>query len=359
MIRHLLTQNQNGQRPLGEFSKPMHTLGHCKTAMQILLAMTICLMCCPVVAQRGEGPTRVVVGNVIETNRAAAQSFVGTLQATRITTVGSAVDGRVTAVKIAPGDPVTADLKSSSGSSDDESAGQILVEIRSESLKIEMQGAELQHRQMQQALKELELSLPQDMELAAANQQRDKSQMAYTKSNFQRLRKLQEKSGAISTIELEEARSQFLAAEQAYIGSRATSRRLSSTRELQLEQARSRVDSAFQETLRMKDMLDQYTVRAPFGGVVTQKLTEVGQWVTRGQALCEIVQLDPIEMIVNIPQEFTGRLQESMEKASESDSKLAIADLELSLNVAQSLANQCRLVLRQGIAIEPLQVRSY
>ena len=69
--------------------------------------MTICLMCCPVVAQRGEGPTRVVVGNVIETNRAAAQSFVGTLQATRITTVGSAVDGRVTAVKIAPGDPVT------------------------------------------------------------------------------------------------------------------------------------------------------------------------------------------------------------------------------------------------------------
>ena len=200
----------------------------------------------------------------------------------------------------------------------------MLVEIRSDSLEIELQTAELQHRQMQQALSELELSLPQDMELAAANQQRDKSQMSYTKSNFQRLKNLQDKSKAISTIELEEARSQYLAAEQAYIGSRATVRRLSSTRELQLQQARSRIDTAFQETLRLKDLLNQYTVRAPFGGVVTQKLTEVGQWVTRGQALCEIVQLDPIEMIVNIPQEFTGRLQESMEKANESDSKLAV-----------------------------------
>ena len=280
----------------------------------------LCSVCCPAFGQRDAGPTRVVVGNVIKTKRAALQSFVGTLEATRKTTVGSAVDGRVTAVKIEPGDPVVADSKSNTESI----GGQVLVEIRSDSLKIELQTAELQHQQMQQALSELELSLPQDMELAAANQQRDKSQMSYTKSTFQRLKNLQNKNNAISTIELEEARSQYLAAEQAYIGSRATVRRLSSTRDLQLQQGRSRVDTAFQETLRLKDMLNQYTVRAPFGGVVTQKLTEVGQWVTRGQALCEIVQLDPIEMIVNVPQEFTGRLQESMEKANESDAKLTV-----------------------------------
>ena len=189
----------------------MHTTGqrnHYKLPAKricIVLVLLFCV-CCPAFGQRDAGPTRVVVGNVIKTKRAALQSFVGTLEATRKTTVGSAVDGRVTAVKIEPGDPVIADSKSSAEST----GGQVLVEIRSDSLKIELQTAVLQHQQMQQALSELKLSLPQDMELAAANQQRDKSQMSYTKSNFQRLKNLQDNSRAISTIELEEARSQYL-----------------------------------------------------------------------------------------------------------------------------------------------------
>ena len=81
-------------------------------------------------------------------------------------------------------------------------------------------------------------------------------------------------------------------------------------------------DTAEQERLRLLDLRSQYTIRAPFPGVVTQKMTEVGQWVTRGTPLVEIVQLDPIEMVVNVPQEYTGKLQESLEQAKSKDATL-------------------------------------
>lgn len=276
-------------------------------------------------AQRGQGPSRVVAGNVIKSARAATQSFVGSLQATRKTIVGSAVDGRVTSVNFEAGDPVGADQKlADQKSASGEFVGQPLVELRTATLQIEMRAAQLQFEQTQQALEELKLTLPQNLETAKANQARSKSEFEYNRSNFQRLKSLQQKSGAISTIEVEQARSQYLASEQAFIGSRSETRRLSSTSDLQLAQAKSRVDAARQEILRMQDLMEQYTIRAPFAGIVTQKLTEVGQWVTRGEPMVEIVELNPIEMVVNIPQEFTGRLQDSMEQAANSNESLTV-----------------------------------
>lgn len=290
------------------------------TILAALILLCASVYSSNVQAQRGQGPSRVVAGNVIKTTRASTQSFVGTLQATRRTIVGSAVDGRVVSVNFEAGDPVGADPNSVSS----EFAGQPLIEIRTDTLQIEMRTARLQYEQTQQALEELKITLPQNLKLAKSNQERFQSELAYNKSNFKRLQNLSKQSGAISTIEVEQARSQFLASEQAVVGARAEVKRLTSTSELQLSQAKSRVDAAMQEILRLEDLLNQYKIRAPFAGIVTQKLTEVGQWVTRGEPLVEIVELDPIEMVVNIPQEFTGRLQESMVQSASANETLSI-----------------------------------
>lgn len=308
----------------------------------ILVAFSVSIFSSLASAQRGQGPSRVVAGNVIKTTRASTQSFVGSLQATRKTTVGSAVDGRVVTVNFEAGDPVSADPNASSG----DFVGQPLVEIRTDTLKIEMRTAQLQYEQTQQALEELKLTLPQNLETAKANQARFKSEFEYNKSNYQRLKNLQRKSSAISTIEVEQARSQYVSAEQALIGSRSEVRRLSSTSDLQLAQAKSRVDAALQETLRMRDLMEQYTIRAPFAGIVTQKLTEVGQWVTRGEPMVEIVELNPIEMVVNIPQEFTGRLQDSMEQAAESNKPM---NVKVEINgIEETFAGQLMRVIPQA-----------
>jgi RND family efflux transporter MFP subunit len=73
---------------------------------------------------------------------------------------------------------------------------------------------------------------------------------------------------------------------------------------------------------------EKYTVRAPFKGVVTQKLTDVGEWITQGQPIAEIVQLDPIELVVNAPQEQLQQIQESMVAASEGSPLTATIEFE-------------------------------
>ena len=47
--------------------------------------------------------------------------------------------------------------------------------------------------------------------------------------------------------------------------------------------------------------IEQSVIRAPFGGVVTQKLTEIGQWVKVGDPLIEVVGVADIEVRVDVP----------------------------------------------------------
>lgn len=289
---------------------------------------------------RNVGPARVIVGKVVKTERSSLQSFVGTLQATRRATIGSAVDGRVTKVDFDAGDPVGFEVDSSM------ETGVPLVEIRTETLDIEIRAAELQLQQAQQALDELRLNLPRNLELAKANQAGAESQRDYAKANYQRLRKLSTQGTAISQIEVESARAEYQAAQQSFIGASVETRRLESTTELQIAQAESRVGTAEQERFRLMDLRSQYTIRAPFPGVVTQKMTEVGQWVTRGAPLLELVQLDPIEMIVNIPQEYSGKLQESIQNASNTDLPLTVKIDVNGLN--DSLAGELLRIIPQA-----------
>ena len=50
---------------------------------------------------------------------------------------------------------------------------------------------------------------------------------------------------------------------------------------------------------------------APFSGYVTRVLVEQGSWVSRGSDTIEIIQLDPIELRINVPQEYLANLQQS------------------------------------------------
>ncbi|MEM9941877.1 MAG: efflux RND transporter periplasmic adaptor subunit [Planctomycetota bacterium] len=275
----------------------------------------------------GQGPTRVVAGLVVKSKRAASQSFVGTLEATRKAIVGSAVGGRVTTVKVDAGDPI-----GGTKTKDGKFEGQPLVELRTETLDIEIRAAELQHQLTIQERDQLKTSLPLELELAKANLASAESQFDYADTNYKRLQRLQLNNGAISETEVEQARSQFLATQQSVIGSRAEVERLESTTDLQIAQAESRVETAHQEALRLKDLRSQYIIRAPFEGVVTQKMTEVGQWVSGGSPVIELVDLDPIELVINIPQEYSGRLQDSIIQSRKTGKALKVATQFAGIN---------------------------
>jgi RND family efflux transporter MFP subunit len=55
--------------------------------------------------------------------------------------------------------------------------------------------------------------------------------------------------------------------------------------------------SIIEETLRRHELI------APFSGVISNKMTEMGEWVSRGDPVLELVNLDEIRLDINVPQE--------------------------------------------------------
>ena len=55
--------------------------------------------------------------------------------------------------------------------------------------------------------------------------------------------------------------------------------------------------------------LDLLEVRAPFDGVVTRKLTEVGQWIASGGAVAEMVSLDRLEIRIDVAERYYDALR--------------------------------------------------
>jgi len=50
-------------------------------------------------------------------------------------------------------------------------------------------------------------------------------------------------------------------------------------------------------------------IRAPFGGVVTRKLTELGEWIGEGDSVLELLSLDMLEVAVDVPEGHIGKVQ--------------------------------------------------
>lgn len=59
----------------------------------------------------------------------------------------------------------------------------------------------------------------------------------------------------------------------------------------------------------LKAQIDKKTVRAPFAGRIGIRLVNLGQYISKGQALMPLQNLDPIYVNFNVPQRHLGDLQ--------------------------------------------------
>lgn len=69
-------------------------------------------------------------------------------------------------------------------------------------------------------------------------------------------------------------------------------------------------------TLREKEALetvDRHRLLAPFDGVISEKFTEVGEWVATGDPVVRLVQTDDLRFDLQAPQEWVGLLQKNAE----------------------------------------------
>lgn len=100
--------------------------------------------------------------------------------------------------------------------------------------------------------------------------------------------------------------------------------KLSRARELYADEviSQDQLDDAFSEFTAWQGRVDQYTaqidslkvalnrcvVRAPFAGVVTRKLTDVGQWMETGGPVVEMVALNLLDVRVEVPERYYDEL---------------------------------------------------
>ena len=238
----------------------------------------------------------MVVSSVVKREVTASETFIGTVVPARRTVVGSGADGRVRQLLVNDGEEVR--------------KSEPVARLRSKTLQIELAAARAQLDVREQGLAELEHgSLPQEIAQAKARVLDARAVMEYSRSQYRRMKALFE-SGTISKGELDEATSSWLAAEQGHLGAQAAyDLAVQGPRPERIARARALVRSQQEEIRRIEDLLGKHTIRAPFDGYVVKKHTEVGAWIRRGDPVVDVVELDPVEIEISIPETYISYLE--------------------------------------------------
>jgi multidrug efflux pump subunit AcrA (membrane-fusion protein) len=240
---------------------------------------------------RGQGgPAPVVVAPVIEREVASSSTFVANVNPHRRSVVGSAANGRVAEYMVDAGQAVQAD--------------QPLAQLRTKTIEIELAGAQAELQLRSAELAELRNgSRPAEIELAEATEQAVEAASDYAKAKLSRAERLFKTSSGLSQDEFEAAKAEALTA-IAKVSEAKSSLQLvlEGPRQEQIDQASARVAMQEQIVAGLKDRLSKYTIRSPFAGFVTSELTEAGAWVREGDPIAEVVEIDPVEVEVFVPE---------------------------------------------------------
>lgn len=273
-----------------------------------LLLLTVSLFTAAAPATGQQGPASVVVSDVINIDVAARQSFVGSALASRRVIVGSAVDGRVLEYPIEAGQEVT--------------SGQTLAQLRTATIEIEIEGAKAELDLRMAELEELRNgSRPEELRLAEATVAAAAAMGDYARTRFARAESLLKGGSGISKDEFEEARAAALEADARL--TEATNQLdlvRQGPRQEKIKQAAARVAVQEQVIAGLADRADKFTVRAPFDGFVVSEMTQSGAWLQQGMAVAEIVDIDPIEFEVYVPENNIGFARRGMEVVVQVDS---------------------------------------
>ena len=70
-----------------------------------------------------------------------------------------------------------------------------------------------------------------------------------------------------------------------------------------------RIERLRAEIEQFKDDIEQTTIRAPYDGVVVRENTQVGEWLTEGGAVVELLSLQQLEVSLDLPDRYFNGLR--------------------------------------------------
>ena len=242
----------------------------------------------------------VRTAKVVQQSQSRGKAFVGTIEPTRRSVVGTAVAGRIDEVKVHVGDLVD--------------ASQALAQLRLTNIRIRLASAESDLEVSKQELAELVAGpRKEDLRRLESRVKGADAMLGYATNRFDRLASLSER-GATAKGDLEQALSGKLAAEQQRVAALAEHEAaIAGTRKEQLAQGKAKMAKWEQEVQRIQDDLDEHTIRAPYKGFVVKRLVERGEWVAVGDPVMEVLEADPAEIRLAIPERYISRIHQGQQ----------------------------------------------
>ena len=264
------------------------------------------LVCCVSVFQqrlnlRGVPVASVKVEPIEERLVAPQQSFVGEVVPAHRSIVGSAVDGRIIEMPVTDGTEVHM-FESEDGS---RPRGEPIAQLLTDTVSIEIAAAQGLLALRQQELNELKAGSARKRLHRPRRGWKRPSGFGFRQSGLRPRRRVVPPGphrfpGGVRTITIPVPACRTGPSG----GSSGLEMAVQGPRIEQIRQAEARLAMAQEEVHRLEDRREKHTIRTPFAGAVSVKRAEVGQWVSAGDAIAEIVQLDPIEIEVAVPEIF-------------------------------------------------------
>ena len=124
-----------------------------------------------------------------------------------------------------------------------------------------------------------------------------KAALDWAEADFNRIRALLDQK-VVSQSEYDQRLTQVQAARQQYQTAQNTAQQSFRS----LEAARARVD------LARKSAADT-VVRAPFSGIVAERLVSTGDYVSRGMKVATVVRIDPVRVELTVPEQYLSQVK--------------------------------------------------
>jgi len=79
--------------------------------------------------------------------------------------------------------------------------------------------------------------------------------------------------------------------------------------EIEIAKANAALESAKAAVNRAKLELDRITIKAPIPGIVNTRMVEIGDYVSPGDPLAILIDLDPIRIVAQVSERYLGQIQ--------------------------------------------------
>jgi len=242
-------------------------------------------------------PTPVFVGTVAQQPVSAMLEVVGTVEPSVMTTLSAEMAGLTIRFDLREGDAV-------------QQGKTVVAQLKATDLEFALAEAEADLTKARETLKKLKAGLrKEEIDERRAELQERKALMERNAKELERMKAMQRKDIA--------SMSQYDLAESTYLASRAQYERAQQTlrvaelgmRQEDIAAAEAEVQRLQARSQRLRDDIHKMTLRSPVSGVVTQRYTEVGQWLTVGGKVADILVLNPVLVRVPVHEKDISRVR--------------------------------------------------